>query len=51
MATLGNGQKLAAVSKETQEYPRNSQSQNMSARGITEEYIAQAFEEIESRVT
>ena len=39
------------MSRETQEYPRNSQSQNTSAPGITEEYIAQIFEEIEGRVT
>ena len=51
MATWRNKQKLAAVSKETQEYPRNSQSQNTSAAGITEEYIAHVSEEIEGRVT
>ena len=51
MATLRNRRELAAVSRETQEYPRNSQSQNSSAPGVTEEYIAQVFEEIEGRVT
>ena len=51
MATLRNKRKLAAVLRKTQEYPRNSQSQNSSAPGITEEYIAQVSEEIERRVT
>ena len=51
MATLTNKRKLAAVSREAQEYPRNSQSQNTSAPGITEEYIAQVSEEIEGKVT
>ena len=51
MATLRNKRKLAAVSRERQEYPRNSQSQNSSAPGTTEEYIAQVSEEIEGRVT
>ena len=51
MATLRNKRKLAAVSKETHEYPRNSQSQNSSAPGITGEYIAQVSEEIEGIVT
>ena len=50
MATLRNRRKLAAVSRETQEYPRNSQSQNSSAPGITVEYIVQVSEEIEGRV-
>ena len=50
MATLRNRRKLAVVSRETQEYPRNSQSQNTSAPGITEEYIEQVSEEIEGRV-
>ena len=43
-------QSLVAVSKEEQEYSRKSQSQNTSAPGITEEYIAQVSEEIEGRV-
>ena len=51
MASLRNKLKLATVSRETQEYPRNRQSQNSSAAGITEEYIAQVAEEIEGRVT
>ena len=51
MATLKNKRKLAAVSRETQEYPRKSQSQNSSAPGITEEYIAQVSEEIEGKIT
>ena len=51
MATLINKLKLAAVLGETQEYSRNSQSQNTSARRITEEYIAQISEEIEGRFT
>ena len=37
--------------RETQEYRRNNQSQNSSASGITDEYIAHVFEEIEGRVT
>ena len=51
MATLRNKRKLAAVSRETQEHPRNSQSQNTSVLGITSEYITQVSEEIEGRVT
>ena len=47
---LRNQRNLAAVSRETQEYPRKSQSQNLSA-GITEEYIAQVPKEIEGKVT
>ena len=39
------------MARETQEYPRNNQSQNSSAPGITEEYIAQFSEEMEERVT
>ena len=39
------------MARETQEYPRNIQSQNSSAPGFTEEYIAQASEDIEGRVT
>ena len=39
------------MARETQEYPRNSQSQNSAAPGITEEYIAQVSEEIEEKVT
>ena len=51
MATLRNKPKLAAVSMEAQEYPRNSQSRNTTAPGITEEYIAEVSEEIEGRAT
>ena len=51
MTTLRNKRKLAAVSKETQSYPMNSQLQNSFAPGSTEEYIAQVTEEIEGRVT
>ena len=51
MAALRNERKLAAASRETQEYLRNSQSQNTSALGITEEYVAQVSEEIDGRVT
>ena len=50
MATLRNKRKLAAASRETQEHSRNSQLQNTSVPGITEEYITQVFEEIEGRV-
>ena len=39
------------MARETQEYPRNNQSQNSAAPGITEDYIAQVSEEIEGRVT
>ena len=39
------------MSRETQELPRKSQSQNTSAPGRTEEYIAQVSAEIEGRVT
>ena len=51
MATLRNKRKLAAVARETQEYPRNNQSQNSAAPGITEDFIAQVSEEIEGRVS
>ena len=51
MATLGNKRRLAAMSRETQEYPKNNQSHNSSAPGITEEYIAQVSEETEGRNT
>ena len=51
MATLRKKQKLAAISRETQKHTRNSQSQNISVPGITEEYITQVSEDIESRVT
>ena len=51
MAMLRNKRKLAAVSKETQEHTRNSQSQNTFVPGNTEEYITQVSEETEGRVT
>ena len=51
MATLRNKRKLAALARETQEYPKNNQSQNSAAPGITEDCIAQVSEEIEGRVT
>ena len=44
MATLWNKRKLAAASIETQEHLRNSQSQNTSVLGITEEYIRKVSE-------
>ena len=51
MATLRNKRQLVAMTRETQEYPRNNQSENSAAPGITEDYIAQVSEEIEGRVT
>ena len=52
MATLRYKRKLAAVTRETQEqHPRNGQSRNTYVRRINEEYITQASEEIEGRVT
>ena len=51
MATLRNKRKLAGMARETQEYPRNNQSQISVAPGITEDYIAQVSEEIEGRAT
>ena len=51
MPTLRIKRKLAALARETQEYPRNNQSQNSAAPGITEDYIAQVSKEIEGRVT
>ena len=48
---MGNKQKLAAVTRETQEEnPRNGQSRNTSVPRINEEYITQVSEEIEGRV-
>ena len=43
MATLKNKRMLAAVWKETQEITGNSQSQNISVPGFTEEYIMQVL--------
>ena len=51
MATLRNRRNLAAMARETQKYPRNNQSQNSAAPGITGDYIAQVSEETEGRVT
>ena len=52
MATLRNKQKLAAVTKETQEeLPRNGQSRNTSVPRFNEEYITHVSEEIEGRVS
>ena len=51
MATLRNKRKLAAMARETQNYPRNNQSQNSAAPGTTEDYITRVSEEIEGRVT
>ena len=39
------------MARKTQEYPRNNQSQNSAATGITEDYIAQVPEKIEKKVT
>ena len=51
MATIRNKRKLAAVLREIQEeHPRNRQSRNTIVPGITEEYITQVSEDIESRV-
>ena len=50
MATLRNKRKLAAVSRETLEKTRNSQSQNTLDPEMAQEYISQVFEEIEGRV-
>ena len=51
METLRIGRKIAAIARETQEYPRNNQSQNSAASGITEDYLAQVSKEIEGGVT
>ena len=51
MATLTNKRKLAAVSRETPENTRNNQSQNTLNPVMAAEYITQASEEIEGRVT
>ena len=50
MATLKNRRKLAAVSRETTEYTRNSQSQNTLDPETCQEYIYQVSEEIEGWV-
>ena len=52
MATLRNKQKLAAVTRETQEEnPRSGHSRNTSVPRINEEYMTQISEEIEGRVS
>ena len=52
MATLRNKQKLAAVTRETQEeHPRNGQSRNTSFPKINEECITQLSEEVEGIVS
>ena len=52
MATLRNKRNLAAVTIETQEeHLRNGHSRNTSVPRINAEYITQASEEIEGRVT
>ena len=48
---LRNKRKLAAVSRETPEIPRNGQSQNTLVPGMAQEYISQVSEVIEGRVT
>ena len=51
MATLRNKRKLAAVSRETPQNTRNSQSQNTLDPETAQEYFSQVSEEIEGRVT
>ena len=51
MATMRNRRNLAAVSRETPENTKNSQSQNTLDLGMAEECIAQVSAEIEGRVT
>ena len=51
MATLTNKKKLAAVSRETPENTRNSQSQNTLDPKMAQENISQVSEEFEGRVT
>ena len=51
MATLRNKRKLAAVSRETPENTRNSQSRNTIDPEMAQEFIFQVSEEIEGRVT
>ena len=50
MATLRNKRKLSAVSRETPENTRNSQSENTLDSEIAQEYFSQVSEEIEGRV-
>ena len=51
MVTSNNKRKYPAMARETQEYPRNNQSPNSASPGISEEYIAQVYEEIEGSAT
>ena len=51
MATLRNERKIAAVSRETPQITRNSQSQNTLYQGMAQQYISQVSEKIASRVT
>ena len=51
MATSRNKRKLAAVSRETPENTRNTQSRKTIDLEMAQEYISQVFEEIEGRVT
>ena len=51
MATLRNNRKLAAVSRETPENIRKSQSQNTLDPRMAQEYNSQVFEEMGRRVT
>ena len=51
MATLRNRRNLAAMVRETQEYPRINQSQNSAAPRITEDFIAQVSKEIKWKPT
>ena len=51
MATPRNKRKLAAVSRETPENTRNSQSRNAIHPEMAQEYISQVSEEIERIVT
>ena len=48
---MRNKRKLVAVSRETPEKTRKSQSQNTLDPGIAQEYISHVSEEIEGRVT
>ena len=51
MATSRNKKKLAAVSRETSENTRNTQSRNTIDQEMAQVYISQVSEEIEGRVT
>ena len=51
MAILRNREKLAAVSRETPENTRTSQSQNTLDPELAQEYISLVFEKMEGRIT